>query len=192
MASTSTKATLEQRASEFLEFAQLRHRLSGFPYYATGSFRLQTMAWPDIDLNVLYAPLRRAEVLALGAECLRQLSPSWFELRCTEKEPDSPGHFFLGFEVHWKRMLWNVDIWFLSEAEYEAGRRWLRRTDRQIDPSRRQLIVDLKRFLMRRKVYPNGIPSIDVYRAILEQDVDRSSFGTWFQEYQRRQPRVSK
>ena len=125
MDNTNTKASLHEQAFEFLEFAQLQHRLSSFTYYFTGSFELQVMAWPDIDVNVLYAPSRRSDILSLGADCLRQLAPSWFELRCTEKERDSPGYFFLGFEVHWRNTLWNVDRWFLSKAEYVAGERWL-------------------------------------------------------------------
>jgi hypothetical protein len=187
MVGTSTKVTLQERASEFVESAQLEYRLAAFTYYFTGSFRLKTMAWPDIDLNVLYAPSRRADILGLGAECLLQLAPSWFELRCTEKERDSPGHFFLGFEVHWRRMLWNVDMWFLSEAEYEANKRWLRNRSRQMDSARRQSIVALKRFLMERKAYPNGVPSIDVYKAVLDQGVAPSSFGSWYEEYTRAQ-----
>lgn len=189
MNNLKARVTLEQRAAGFVEHARLTQRLSGFAHYFTGSFRLQTMAWPDIDLYVLYVPSQRADILALGADCLRELAPSWFELRCTEKEPKSPGHFFLGFEVFWKRALWNVDIWFLSEKEFEAGKRWLRRSEGKIDPARRQLIVDLKRFLMARNAYPypKGFSSVDVNKAILEQGVDRASFKDWYMERLRRQ-----
>ena len=181
-----TKSNLQEQASKFLKYAQIERWLTDFSYYFTGSFELRTMAWPDIDVNVLYTPSRRPGIFAFGADCLRYLAPSWFELRCTENQYDSPGHFFLGFEVRWGNTLWNVDIWFLSKVEYEAGIRWLHRTFQQMDSVKRETIINLKRFLMERKVYPNGIPSIDLYKAVLEKHVDPSTFESWYLQYQRR------
>lgn len=182
MPEKDTCASLPSLASAFLASARLEARLSGFTHFVTGSYALGTMAWPDIDVNVLYEPAKREDIYALGAEYLAQLAPSWFELRCTEEEADSPGHFFLGFEVAWNGALWNVDIWFLSEPEYEAGARWLRETDAKLTPENRQTVIDLKCFLIARGAYPNGIPSIDVYNAVLDRHLQPAGFEQWFHE----------
>jgi hypothetical protein len=116
MASPTGGACLHEQASAHLELIQLGCRLAGFEHYLTGSYVLQAMAWPDIDVNVLYRPAERPAIYALGADCLRELSPKWFEFRCTEGELGSPGHFFLGFEVEWQGAVWNADLLVLVRS----------------------------------------------------------------------------
>ena len=171
----------QEQARDLINSIGLNDLTSGFDSYYTGSFELGTMAWPDVDLNVRYESERRSEIFSIGARCL-DLHPSWFELRCTEDEPASPGHFFLGFELVHLDVLWNVDIWFLSNAEYRSGIQWLSRMRDRLRPNDQELIVKLKRYLIDQKSYPNGIPSVDVYDAVMENTVScAEDFQHWLE-----------
>jgi hypothetical protein len=78
----------------------------------------------------------------------------------------------------------------LSDHEFKAGARWLRSTGERLDPAKRQSAINLKRYLMARGAYPNGVTSIDVYGAVLDQGVGPQTFASWYRQYllQRRPP----
>ena len=71
---------LRQEATAFLQ-SMILDRLSSFTYYITGSYALDVMAWPDIDINVLYDDRLEADIYMLGSNLLESLNPSWLELR---------------------------------------------------------------------------------------------------------------
>lgn len=135
--------TLREEATIFLQERLLDH-LSPFTYYITGSYALDVMAWPDIDLNVLYVDRLVSNIYSLGSNLLASLNPSWLELRNASAEPDTPGHFFLGFETTIGKNLWNVDIWFQSQRVYAENHSWLLTTKKEINKSQKSAIVHIK------------------------------------------------
>lgn len=172
-------AELQDEARDFVEFAQLSQRLESFDFYFTGSYALDLMAWPDVDVNVRFAGHHQS-IFALGSEILKELSPSWFELRHAANEKDSPGIYFLGFEIRHHSILWNVDIWFLDDDRFMANQDWLRTTYEAMTPKRRDSIVAIKQSLLARGVYPTERSSMDVYTAVLDGGVhDVEEFNAW-------------
>ena len=170
---------LHDEARNFVEYAQLGQRLESFDFYFTGSYALDAMAWPDVDINVRFAG-HHEDIFALGSEILKALSPSWFELRHTANEPDSPGIYFLGFETRRHSILWNVDIWFLDDDRFAANRDWLQATSSAMTSKRRDSIVAIKQSLLTRGVYPTQRSSMEVYAAVLNGDVrDVEEFDAW-------------
>jgi hypothetical protein len=172
---------LEPAAIQMLEYLDMESLLDGFEHYTTGSLALDTMAWPDIDINIHFEQDLRPLVYRLASACLN-LSPSWIELRCTEGEAESPGHFFLGFEVARGELLWNFDLWFLGEEEFNESFDWLAKMKRTLNPSLRRSSIDLRLFLMELGEYPKKISSMDVYNAVLDEGIStRNDFQTWYE-----------
>ena len=170
---------LHDEAKDFVEFTQLNQRLESFEFYFTGSYALDAMAWPDVDINVRFAG-HHEDVFALGSEILREVSPSWFELRQAANEKDSPGIYFLGFETRRQSILWNVDIWFLDDDRFVANQDWLRATCSAMTSELRDSIVAIKHSLLTRGVYPAERASMDVYAAVLGAGVrDVEEFDAW-------------
>ena len=127
-------------------------------------------AWPDIDVNICY-DANDDMIFALRDWVEENMNPTWFESRCTQDEPESPGQYFLGFEVTRDNATWNFDFWVLDEANYQRSLEWLKRMRQTLTEETRSAIVAIKHALIDRKFYPGKIPSIQIYDAVLHSGI---------------------
>jgi hypothetical protein len=172
--------TLHQEATTFLNSEILDH-LSPFTYHINGSYSLDTMAWPDIDIFVLYESHLDSKIYEAGSNILESLNPCWLELRNASEEQDSPGHFFLGFETTIISTFWNIDIWFQPHHQYRESQNWLRLKKQELNQLARSRIVSIKHHLIDKGVYSNKVSSIKVYEAVLDHDVrEPQAFDDWY------------
>ena len=56
---------LRAQADRLLTDLELTRRLAPFSFHFTGSFALDALAWPDIDVSLLYSPALQTQVCAM-------------------------------------------------------------------------------------------------------------------------------
>lgn len=134
----------------------------------TGSYLLDLMAYPDID--VMAASLSIEQVFALGARLARR--PGVIQLVFEpSRDPDLPGGLYLKARVEWGDWgrPWKIDIWFLDDAVIERKLGEMRRFQAQLTPALRELILNYKQsILTSEKRTPMG-SGYWIYRAVFDE-----------------------
>ena len=133
-----------------------------------GSYRMDMMAWNDLDLDVENDGMSLEKLYHLTAFILEKFQPVWYEAK-EEIAPDGKTVWFHGFETMITGQLWNVDIWFFDKVKIEAATDYCDSIARQTTPEQKRQIVAIKEELIRRVLYSFEVyRSIDVYKAVTE------------------------
>jgi hypothetical protein len=149
----------------------------------TGSFYMDLMAWPDLDL---YVPLEKsADALARFLE----LAPG-FATACRSSQLVSLRFKDFRFQLsanlpqglYWGvRCLqtvgldqdtgldWKLDIWALPAEEIAAKQAELERLKGKLTPERRRLILEIKHALLTPEGRTPALSGYPIYRAVLDQ-----------------------
>jgi hypothetical protein len=158
--------TEADRLLEHLGLAEMLQRASGRVDF-TGSYLLDMMAYPDIDVMAGRASIE--QVFAVGAQLARR--PGVIELVFQpSRDPDLPGGLYLKPRVAWGDWgrPWKIDIWFLEEVIIERKLSEMRRFQAGLTPELRSLILSYKQSILtaeRRTPMGSGYW---IYRAVLE------------------------
>ena len=83
-----------------------------------GSYRMDMMAWNDLDLDVENDGMSLEKLYRLTSFIWEKFQPVWYEAK-EEIAPDGKTVWFHGFETMITGQLWNVDIWFFDKAKKE-------------------------------------------------------------------------
>ena len=135
-----------------------------------GSYRMDIMAWNDIDIDVRNDGMNLEKLYALTNYVLKTFRPVWYEAK-EEITDEGKKVWFHGCEAYIEDELWNFDIWFFDEetitkAEQFCGGISGKLTDA---PEKKEIIAQIKRDLIGRGLYSfEQYHSMDVYRAVLE------------------------
>lgn len=133
-----------------------------------GSYRMDMMAWNDLDLDVENDGMSLEKLYGLTAFILKTFHPVWYEAK-QEIAPDGKTVWFHGFETMITGELWNVDIWFFDKEKIEATVKYCDSIALRTTPEQKQQIVAIKEELIRRGLYSfETYRSVDVYRAVTE------------------------
>ena len=109
----------------------------------SGSYFLDVMAYPDIDLYLSRVTI--AQMFEIGGQ-LAESALVREVVFAKSKEPNLPGGLYLKPRIEygdWGR-LWKVDIWSLDDAIIEKQMRDMRRFKERITPQLREQIVAYK------------------------------------------------
>ena len=133
-----------------------------------GSYRMDMMAWNDLDLDVENDDMSLEKLYCLTSFILEKFQPVWYEAK-EGITPDGKTVWFHGFETMITGQLWNVDIWFFDKSKIEAATDYCDSIVRQTTPEQKQQIVAIKEELIRCGLYSfEAYRSVDVYRAVTE------------------------
>lgn len=133
-----------------------------------GSYRMDMMAWNDLDLDVENDDMSLEKLHCLTSFILKKFQPVWYEAK-EEIASDGKTVWFHGFETMITGQLWNVDIWFFDKAKIEDAVEYCDSIAQRATPEQKQQIVAIKEELIRRGLYSfEAYRSIDVYRAVTE------------------------
>ncbi len=149
----------------------------GEVYYG-GSYALDLMAWPDIDLNVVAKecadPNEVAAHLASEFVLRKESVRVKFERDLHQKIPALPNGLYLGVKLdigEWKTP-WKLDIWIVDRSECDKTKQKVADIQKLLTPSNRKVILEWKQKLMT----PQGrTPSLSghwLYQAILVQKLE--------------------
>lgn len=146
--------------------------------FYTGSYNLDLMTWNDIDMQL---------VLKQGLDPLKELGKFFTEI---SKDPDfieaqlinftgnykpkMPRGLYLGIKLNCPDYggIWKLDLWVLSETDFEKNRTLINQLRAKLTPQNRQLILDLKHEMMNGNERVPQMGSHLLYQAILLEGIE--------------------
>lgn len=162
------------RAQRILNEKGLLNRLEtiGTPHII-GSCRMNMMAWNDLDIDVENDTMSIERLYDLSAWIQKTFRPTWYEAK---EEVNSQGKtvWFHGFEAMIDGEKWNFDLWFFDRETIARAEDYCDRIAAKANelPGARDAILTIKQELIARGRYGfDDYASMDVYRAVLEQDI---------------------
>jgi hypothetical protein len=162
-------AALRQEADIVLDRAGLLENLSTLgPVTPTGSYYLDLMAYPDIDLQVPAVPIP-ALFQAAGRIAQNELVTALnFE---KSDDPGLPGGLYLKARVQygdWGRP-WKVDIWSLDEALIARRMAEMRHFQQLLTPQLREQNIRFKASILTPELRTPMYSGYFIYKAFLEE-----------------------
>jgi hypothetical protein len=134
----------------------------------TGSYFMDTMVYPDLDVYV--AEVSQEEMFHIGAETAR--SPMVQQVVFEKGDlPNLPDGLYLKVRIafgDWERP-WKIDIWSISEALIEAKQREMERLRQKMTPELREQIILYKVSLMTSENRTPMFSGYPIYKAFLDE-----------------------
>ena len=173
----SIEAELEMAAAAVRADLDLERVLSalGEPHLV-GSAALGLMVWPDLDMTVVCSQLDvgsvwdAAGVLADHSR-VRQLTFRNDSGRWNTDPEQYPDGIYLGIDYRDGERVWNIDIWFVTDAGRQPDLRHLHELAPRLTPETRSAILEIKRAWKDRPEYRRSVTSYDIYTAVLDHGV---------------------
>lgn len=141
--------------------------------HVIGSYRMDLMAWNDLDIDISNTEMDLKKLYALTTELLPRFHPVWYEAKESTDDGGRPA-WFHGFETDLTGERWNVDLWFFAHDTVTRALRFCDQTARQIngDPVKRDAVLKIKTHLIGNGIYSfDQYTSMDVYRAVLTDGI---------------------
>ena len=142
--------------------------------HVIGSYRMDMMAWNDLDIDIENDTMNLDNLYQLTASILKAFHPSWYEAK-EERTSEGKTVWFHGFEAVVGGELWNVDLWFFDRETIEAAEQYCDDIVRAASAVQKERIIMIKQELMKRGLYSfEKFHSIDVYRAVLDRNIQNT------------------
>jgi hypothetical protein len=169
------EAARRRRAAEILADLDLRRRWARFGVtHVVGATAYGLMVACDIDLEIT-CPRPRVEMgFAVVADLARR--PDVWKVRFSN-ELDGPDQgLYWQLRLRSDDEIWKLDMWLLADDHPGPQSADL------VDPMRRALTDETRVAILalKERLHAEGVPSIDVYRAVLDAGVrSESEFRAW-------------
>lgn len=163
---------IKAKASAVLRDHRLLERLEeiGRPH-VIGSYRMDMMAWNDIDIDIENDGMCLDKLYELTAYILQSFHPTWYEAK-EEINGEGKTVWFQGFEAVIDGELWNFDLWFFDRDTIEKAEAFCDGISGGATAEQKDSITTLKRELIARGLYSfEKFHSMDVYEAVLRQGI---------------------
>ncbi len=162
---------IRERADKILQDTGLLAELAKYgDVHPIGSYRMDIMAWNDIDIDVRNDTMSLEKLYALTRYVLDVFHPVWYEAK-EEVTDEGKTVWFHGWEAVIDGELWNFDIWFFDEETIAKAEEFCDGVAEKLaaDPAKKAAAAQIKRDLIAAGKYSFGqFCSMDVYRAVLE------------------------
>lgn len=138
-----------------------------------GSYKMNLMAWNDIDIDVENDSMTLEKLHKLTSCIIHNFNPTWYEAK---EELNEQGNkiWFHGFEFYSGDERWNVDIWFLDKNTIKKAEKYCDNISEKVrnNESLRTAIIEIKQELISRSLYAfDKFTSLDVYDAVLNKGI---------------------
>ena len=178
---------LHQEASELLEKEGLLLMLRSFgTTRVIGSYALDTMTWPDIDISM---NLPNEQNVELFFEIAKRIATK-FEIT----KMSYSNHFIRGFPgydhgLYWGTQLryaereWKIDLWGYNDTDYQTHIAEFDRLHEQLRQADHVAILRIKHVICQHPDYRGNVyNSMAIYRAVLEDKVETvDEFNAWLE-----------
>lgn len=162
------KSEADKLLYEYGLFQQLEN--IGKPHII-GSYRMNMMAWNDLDIDIENDAMSLDKLYALSAFILHTFRPVWYEAK-EEVNVEGKRVWFHGFETTITGELWNVDLWFFDKETIFNAENYCDGIVNHTSQAQKDVIVSIKRELIARGLYSfEQYKSMDVYKAVLENHI---------------------
>lgn len=143
--------------------------------FYTGSFALNLMAWPDIDLYLVptKGPLTRPQLSCLLSELssLENLLQIKVEMPGMHNKNFLPKGIYIGVKLQYGnwRLPWKFDIWIVGEAFVNEKESWLNNTLEKLNPVNRAVILEQKHRFITAAGRTPSFSGYYIYEAVLDK-----------------------
>ncbi|MDE7299487.1 MAG: hypothetical protein K2N94_11755 [Lachnospiraceae bacterium] len=163
----------KEKADYFLYECGLLEELKkyGVPHII-GSYRMDMMAWNDLDIDIENEGMSLEMLYQLTAYILEKFHPVWYEAK-EEVNAEGKKVWFQGFETVITGELWNFDLWFFDRETIEQAEAFCDEIGRHVaEKGLKEKVIGIKEKLIDKGLYSfEQYTSMDVYKAVLEQGI---------------------
>lgn len=162
---------IKENADYFLYDCGLYRELEKYGNtHMIGSYRMDMMAWNDLDIYVENTNMSLEKLHELSTFIIKNFHPTWYEAK--EEVWDEKNVWFQGFETMMTGELWNFDIWFFDSDKIDATIHYCDMITAKVTEQQKKIIVDIKKALIERDLYSfEKYRSVDVYKAVTEMNI---------------------
>lgn len=135
-----------------------------------GSYALDLMSWPDIDIVVVTEPNYK-QYLELINYLFEKENVYSLNLQDFRKSihPDRPQGIYCSISYLVKPdLFWKIDVWFLQEAKSLDV---VNEVKLKLNDTNREIILKIKNEMREKTKHGKEISGIDVYNAVLDSEV---------------------
>lgn len=179
---------LHKEASELLNKDGLLPMLNAFgTTRVIGSYTLDTMTWPDIDISM---NLRNEQNIELFFEIAKRIATE-FQITQMSYSNDFirnlPGFdhgLYWGIQLRYAGREWKIDLWGYDDTDYKKYITEFDALHRQLQQADRTAILRIKHVICQHPDYRGDVyNSMAIYRAVLEDKVETvDEFNTWLEK----------
>ena len=153
------------------EFGLLRELEKIVCPHIIGSYRMDMMAWNDLDIDIENENMSLDKLHSLSAFIINTFKPVWYEAK-EEVNDEGKTVWFHGFETMITGEMWNVDLWFFDRKTIAAAEKYCDHIALCASRTQKDAIVNIKKELISRGLYTfDKYTSTDVYKAVLEKNI---------------------
>ncbi len=153
----------------------------------TGSYVLELMTWRDLDIYLESNDMTEVRFFELGRDIALCLKPRRMQYRneFVGKTPGLPlglywGIYITGLDFPEE---WKIDIWALDSQEMELCQEEFDDLRSRISIDDRPAILTIKHQFCQYSEYQRSFSSVDVYRAVIEEDIKSiEEFARWLEK----------
>jgi hypothetical protein len=144
--------------------------------HLVGSAALGLMVWPDLDVTVVCDTLDVAALHAAAGDLVRHPRVRQLTFRNDtgpwNTQPDRyPDGVYWGIDYRDGRRTWNIDVWFVVDADRQPDLRHVRDLPARLTPATRDAILAIKRAWVGRPEYGRAVTSYDIYTGVLDRGI---------------------
>ena len=173
--------SIKEEANKLLNDYGLLNMLEAYgEVHMIGSYRMDAMAWNDLDIYVENDRVQLKDIYVLMQKIFSKLQPKWFEGK--EVIKDGYNHYFIGFETDIIGELWNFDIWFFNKSLIKNTEDYCDNIAKKLhdNPILYDADINIKQALIKAGCYGTQFTSVDVYKAVIEDNViNVDDFYNW-------------
>jgi hypothetical protein len=183
-------ASLHAEATELVYKRGLHDALSSFgAVFYTGSFALDLMAWPDIDISLQLKPFFHSidkffEVGNRVAECDNVVSMKFHNFHKFPIPELPPGLYWNAKINRSTGPSWKIDIWSTDKKAADENRRDMERIKKSLTQETRKLILDVKYSLITDEGRTPVLSGYHIYQAVLVEGLkDREAIVKYLRDH---------
>lgn len=136
-----------------------------------GSYAMDLMYNPDLDIIVTSDNTRNSSVKALGKIVEKRICQKLeYGDFVKFKREERPEGYIIVLKIEVDGTKWEVEIWFLSDAEKEE--KDVHRIISSMTPDKKDKILEFKYLADKNSITKHSISSLDIYEAVMDNNID--------------------
>ncbi len=179
---------LRQEASELLNKEGLLSMLNAFgTTQVIGSYTLDTMTWPDIDISMNLPDGQNVErFFELGKRSAAkfQITKMSYSNHFIRNFPGFDHGLYWGIQLRYAEREWKVDLWGYGDTDYQKHIAESDALHQRLQQADRTAILRIKHVICQHPDYRGNVyNSMAIYRAVLEDKVESvDEFKAWIKK----------
>ena len=179
---------LRHEASELLDKEGLLSMLNAFgTTQVIGSYTLDTMTWPDIDISMNLPDEQNVErFFELGKRIATkfQITKMSYSNHFIRNFPGYDHGLYWGIQLRYAEREWKVDLWGYGDTDYQKHIAEFDALHQRLQQADRTAILRIKHVICQHPDYRGNVyNSMAIYRAVLEDKVESvDEFKAWLEK----------